>query len=246
MLIVCIGMIRSGSTLQYNIARAVIEKTCSGTAEGFFTSSDIERHDRKIISWAQDRRLHVLKTHELYPSLKEMALDGTVSFLYIYRDIRDVAVSVKNKFRHEGDQLRKSLDKALKTFDDLSVMEAVLWQQYERVIGDLPGAAKQLAEFLGLVPGNKIIEEVSEECSLERAAEASQVFGRSMRGRLRRVLHSLRIPFVSYDKTSLLHTDHISKNRGGIGVWQRELSGGEKDMIMKHYGLWLEKRGYLS
>jgi hypothetical protein len=35
MIMVCIGMIRSGSTLQYNMARGLVERTLSGAGEGF-------------------------------------------------------------------------------------------------------------------------------------------------------------------------------------------------------------------
>ena len=42
-------MQRSGSTLQYNIARAIIEKKYLGKAEGFFFAEEFEHNQRRSI-----------------------------------------------------------------------------------------------------------------------------------------------------------------------------------------------------
>jgi hypothetical protein len=246
MIMVCIGMIRSGSTLQYNMARGLVERTLSGAGEGFYTSKEIGVQRQKMADWAADKSSHVVKTHELHPLLREMELEKSASFLYIYRDIRDVAVSVKHKFGHKGDELIKAIDKALKTFEEMSAVKTVLWQRYESVIGNVPAAVMELAKFIGVPAGGEVIEDVSQECSLESAVQVSGVFAKSMSGRVGRILRRLRPSLGAYDKRTLLHADHISKNLGGIGVWRKELSAQEKEMIISRYGLWLEKRGYLS
>ena len=72
MLAICNGMPRAGSTLQYNVARCLVEKASVGQAEAFVTTD--KAHPRRIdtaqlAEWAEDSLWHVVKTHEVFDAL---------------------------------------------------------------------------------------------------------------------------------------------------------------------------------
>ena len=112
MLIVCNGMIRSGSTLQYNLIRLQVEATFSGKAEGFIGKKEL--NSERLQFWQKDVALHVIKSHDILPEW--MRAEG-IKLVYIYRDIRDVAVSLKNKSGRTGDRLLAYSDGIIEAMD---------------------------------------------------------------------------------------------------------------------------------
>lgn len=244
MIIVCNGMLRAGSTLQYNLACALLEKYSLCSREGFFTSDQIDNLKESMSEWEEEDIFHVLKTHELHPFFKERAPSGRIKILYIYRDIRDVAVSVKLKFKRTDKELVRDLDAAVMIFNELCSTEGVLWQKYEEVVGDLSSAIKSQAAFLGLKPSEDVVHQVVEECSMPEAKRSTDSLLMVTMRFVQQALHKIGVRFTYYDKHSLLHPDHISKNRGAIGIWQQELAEEEIAMLTERYRVWLHKAGY--
>ncbi|OAD20264.1 hypothetical protein THIOM_004044, partial [Candidatus Thiomargarita nelsonii] len=111
MLIVCNGMLRSGSTLQYNLLKSIVESHNLGGAEGYFSSEQFQSLRKKFERWGISSEIIVIKTHDIIPYSEEMIKSGTMKICYTYRDIRDVAVSAQRKFDLDGDKLLKSLDR---------------------------------------------------------------------------------------------------------------------------------------
>src|SRR5688500_9700344 len=129
-LVLCNGMNRSGSTLQYNMARLLAEKTGAGQGESFLNQDELDAHLSLLEEWAAEERLHILKTHDLPPAASHLWENGSLRLLYIYRDIRDVAASMKRIWNYEGEALFTALDQAIETYHVMRAMpRGVLWQK---------------------------------------------------------------------------------------------------------------------
>jgi hypothetical protein len=251
-------MARSGSTLQYNLACEMAEITGRGGSVGpsIFddSSSDV------VDDLARDEKLHVVKQHDVWPDMIQRIQrdDPGVRICYIYRDLRDVAVSMRNKWPLSWEAVIQKLDEAVATFEivhEARTSAAVLWQRYEDVTADLPAATRDVADFLGLRLEADMVARIAEGASVEAAmavAESlkgvisdriSTVGAESIEGRA--TLHALRNrTFRLWDPTTLIHHNHISRHKGASGVWRSELSAQEADRISTRYARWFRDTGY--
>jgi len=78
-----------------------------------------------------------------------MSLNGYVKICYIYRDLRDVAASLKKKEKVNGKALITSLDAAIAVYNKIKDIPNVLIQ-YENIVIDIAQAIKEVVLFLGL------------------------------------------------------------------------------------------------
>lgn len=90
MLIICCGMVRSGSTLQYQLAKAVVEPY-GGIGLGFLEEDNLPD---------SAHRMAVIKCHLRPPNAPDLLKSGRARGIYIYRDVRDVMVSQMRKDNH--------------------------------------------------------------------------------------------------------------------------------------------------
>jgi hypothetical protein len=269
-------MMRAGSTLQYNIVRRLLEKMQLGVGEGFFEKSKFRNFEAQFDQWARSKSCHVIKTHEIYPKSVEMVASGEMKICYIYRDIRDVAMSTKRKFGCEGSHLFAALDHAIFTYYQMKTTPGVLWQKYENVIKDLPGAVRTIASYLDLKASEDIVFMVVRSCSLDRAIKTIENISWNVRfinftykhflpiinslakrlpKNLKTILRNtpfsvlqqkIQSPKYRSDECTLFHPDHISKDRGAVGVWQKGLCKEEIEVITKRYRLWYLDAGYIQ
>jgi hypothetical protein len=262
MLAICNGMPRAGSTLQYNVARCLVEKTGSGTAHAFITAD--EENPRRIATaqlqeWATDDAWRVVKTHEVLDALPDLLATGRLRVLYVYRDLRDVAVSIQRAFATTGDDLMRRLEEGVTWYHRLDVLRSehpgrFLWQRYEDVYRDLPSAIGDTSTFLGLEADAALLHAVHAECRLESAEKITQ----AARRQLARALNALgkQSParadaFAAQVRDagwavqgSLLHHHHISAGRGEPGGWRETLSEDNAALITGRFRDWLVARGY--
>ncbi len=260
-------MIRSGSTLQYNLVRCLVERTGKGQGHGWIGGERVGDLQEQIERWGKVDELHVIKVHDTMPNAREMMKNGLMRIVYTYRDIRDVAISAERAFGYSGDILLKHLDKAIGVYHELKQFDGVLWQQYEKIIVDIPEAVLTIAGFLGIRVGADTIEAVAADCSLERA---KKVATRARRNpvlkfwalmprvakclRAKAILIRLGVPKATLrrirrtmyylDRRSLLHHNHISEKSGIIGMWRTDLPKEEREMLTSRYREWLLEAGY--
>ena len=106
MLVVCCGMYRSGSTLHYQIAGALVEAAGVGARAGWdWASADVSLARPGA---GRTGAMGVIKVHEPHPEPGvEAGLDPDgVLYIYSHRDLRDVVVSYaanRDKIVLDGD-----------------------------------------------------------------------------------------------------------------------------------------------
>ena len=265
MLVICNGMLRSGSTLQYNIARLLVDLSGVGAGEGYFAETTPGKISSKMHQWGSSEKLHVVKTHELYPEAETMMGDGRAKICYIHRDIRDVAASARRKFNHEWNYLLSLLDSSIATYYRLRKMDQVLWQKYEMVVADISTSTMEMAHFLNISPARNIVTAIASECSIDNIESVAKSWENNISYRLKEnfrklcflkpllvksgvpkgILEKISRAMLPHDGKTLLHADHISSTRGDSGVWKSIFDEKEQDILTCRYHQWLNDAGYL-
>ena len=127
MLVTCNGMPRSASTYQYNLARLVVQTAGMGSAHTYM-DFELDKLPGNTWSpalfqeWMRDDAHHVVKMHEVHPVVRDSIRAGNVRTLYIHRDIRDVAVSVKRVRKLTGDRLLETVASVVSLYYDLAAL----------------------------------------------------------------------------------------------------------------------------
>lgn len=262
MLVLCCGMIRSGSTLQYNLARSVVKHAGAGETVGWATGQAEGARRDEIERLASDERMKVTKSHDLLGIDRAPLPDGTFALLYSYRDIRDVAGSAKMHWGLEGDALRTWIRTALDTYDTVRRMPGVLVQSYEQLTGHTADATDEIARHLGLELASEDAEQIAARWSIT-SVEASGVTARrspiaAAKGSLRavgldkpaRAVYRLipldlrrRLNPIHKDD-SLLHSKHISETTKKGVASRSALDEHELAFVNDAAGPWLAQHGY--
>lgn len=255
MLILCAGMIRSGSTLQYNLARALAEEHDVGRGEGFLENLCEEDTQTRVRCWLHDDLVHVVKTHR--PSATVLSPGGNgIRVLYIYRDLRDVAVSLQAKdVRRSFGDIMRNLEDAVDAYRHVRELSPLLCQRYEDLIADVPQAVQQIAEFVGIRLDQAGARAIAEQCSISLAREETSRLGFKLAVLSRKAVLRLgvaravadRIAFLpGYSRRTLLKENHISRNSGAVGSWRSHLPPDRLRRIEQEFGSWLRETGYAA
>lgn len=264
MLVFCNGMIRAGSTLQYNYVRSIIEQSGRGRGIGFYSAGQMEELQGRLEEWSRNAALSVIKSHDWSLWQKQLVEDGHALVCYIYRDIRDVAVSAKRIFGYDNSALLARLDNAIQIYDEISGLENSLVQKYETVVFNPHEAVAELGRFVSEELDRNVIERIVDDFSIDRVVKAAQQQKlRSQIGvRLLEVLGGLGLPTLARgmgvpvawrlslarrltgsDARTQFHPGHVSRTQG-MSVWREELSNREIEELSDRYAAWLDMAGY--
>lgn len=238
MIVIANGMLRSGSTLQYNIAASVLETTRLVKRSGFM-GGFAERDVRETLDslkaahfWA------IVKTHE--PPLERAFYDSNVRVLFSYRDVRDIAASIRKKWGYPFERILSDIDAMIEIERQFDEIPNVLTQPYELLYENLPEATMQLSAFFGVELPPNALETIVNQNSIApdgRVTAARPGLIKSLSRLFGREVH---------DRRTLLHGDHISESRGRAGDWQSQFSPDEVDTLSDRYANWLLSHAYLE
>ncbi len=257
-------MPRAGSTLQYNMIRALLKRSDTGDAEGLISPEPGgERFVgiEQLVEWANDIPYHLVKIHKIHPHLTALLDDDRTTVCYIFRDLRDVAVSRMMVWGDKGDALLAGLDEAVRRYWALRQLRdehpsQFLWQRYRDVVDDLLGATRQAAACFNIELAAAVLGEIAAECSVESVkprvdqhrAEL-QSFVQTLKERdpklagklVHRLGRGADPPASSFlDDQSLLTYAHISPYKGAVGTWRDHLDEDMSQTILERYRDWFE------
>lgn len=230
----CAGMIRSGSTLQFQLASSIIEATSLGRRMKYAAESEFES---VLKATPESDELKIFKAHVCTPPMANLCRSGSAVVLYCYRDIRDVAVSAMRKFSMTFESLVEArwLDQAISDFSAWTSMPRVLISKYEEMIGSIGDEAFRISGFLGAGIGNVDLKAISDDFSIPAQLERIK----ALRQRYPSMIAASDIVF---DDKELLHHNHIHK--GEIGAWRSELPSVQQRFLTDRYRSWLLSTGY--
>lgn len=261
MIILCNGMMRSGSTLQYNIVKGLLEKNHkSYVSLGFYDKDKIENNfnDLELKSKEQDL-IYLIKSHD-YSKLNQLK---NVRVIYSYRNLMDVAASIKRKFEKKGSSLIAELELSIINYNQIYSSKNLLVQPYEELINSLRACIEEINDFIDLEKKDSIINKVLYDNSPEIILKTqnknkniksfkSFLFRKSMSltkvtknvivGILgREKINMIKNKLLPHDKDTLLHVNHMSQNAGKDGNWINILEKEEVNLIQEKFSIWLEK-----
>ncbi len=241
MLAVCCGMIRSGSTLQYNLVRNLVEATNSGKGMGFIVDPLL---DHRLRGWSQDHGWHVVKMHGLAHWMLEEQARQSIRFFFSHRDLRDVAASAKRKFGWPSHEIWRNVDAAIDVQRCLQTIPEAQIHRYADLVADPAKPLAAIAESLGLTLSDAVKSNIVSACCLDTAQQVQEAIRHTMSAKGMSL--SKADNAVIYDQTTLLHHNHISSSNGRDDSWQDDLTENDLQVINQRYGHWLQNEGYAS
>ena len=239
MLLICCGMPRSGSTLQFNIAWKTATAGGLGERVEWRSSNDWEHADKELARLEATPELHVVKMHFPPDNGKKLAESGgRVRFVYVHRDLFDVVYSMKTKFNFSLTHAIERISLALEAERWLMERPAdrVLIQNYALLLNDLPKAVRQIAAFEGANLDENILDAISEELSINSAYEKSRQKTPRFEHLRRKISRLLRRKITFADEDLMLHPNHVSEHRGQIGIGREKLSKTEIAAVQSAFG----------
>ncbi|MCC7369329.1 MAG: sulfotransferase domain-containing protein [Chloroflexi bacterium] len=231
MFVLCVGLYRSGSTWQYQVASDLIEQHRHGQRLGFLNSVPPE-----LSNWA------VLKWHDPNQEFARLLARGQALALYCYRDLRDVTFSLMHKASCSFEDLVAGKRIFACCWADAfwSSQTNTLVQRYEAIIDDPYKAVREIAAHLGIAVEADEVDALVARYSFAANAQRVQDLAKNIsepERNLARQEHAL-----VHDPTSLLHWNHVRK--GEIGGWRHEATPMQRLILAEHVGDWLIRRGY--
>jgi hypothetical protein len=233
-LILCCGMIRSASTVQYQVVVDLVSRNGLGQSIGFADRQSVSEVLQKL---QRVVGLAVAKTHEVFPEFDALIQQDMVSLLYTFRDLRAVALSVMRKweipFAHVIGR-NGWLDTAVESSIHWLSVPGVCVSRYEDIVLSLPAEVTKWAGVLGL----NITCAQAEELAAKYCIQAQQDRIRKMRIQTGEVSESTRY----IDPESLLHHNHIID--GSLDGWKAGLEKWQIRQIESRFSKWLLDHGY--
>jgi hypothetical protein len=228
-------MIRSGSTLQFQLASAIVERAGIGSRVEYTPEAQFESVRSRFPE--AERTLRVFKAHVCAPALARECEQGRARVVYSYRDIRDVAVSSVRKFGMSLEQLLEDgwLDQAIADYYRWTALPDVSVSRYEEMFHDVAGEARKINAHLGAPLAPAVVDELARSYTLEEQRLRVERIKASQAARISN-------GEVVFDPRELLHHNHI--HSGELGGWRRLLTPAQRDALTERFSDWLQATGY--
>src|SRR5262245_23834258 len=147
MFAICAGMLRSGSTFQYQIVSHLVETIHGGKRLGFMGLDCVSEIRQEVL----DYRWRVIKVHEPHAFFSGLLDEGRAKCFYTYRDVRDVMYSLMHRLGLGFDEIFRHAALAAGPNDEFWRSQPhTLVQRYEELVGDSTAAIRSIAEHLGI------------------------------------------------------------------------------------------------
>jgi hypothetical protein len=213
--VIAAGAFRTGSTLQYNLAKFVIQEI-KGKAYGFQNGSkaSVEAYNDNDQNWT------LTKQHR-YKNIKNIEKGGAKIF-FMLRDPRDVYSSVK-KFNVGSMKRQLDMRERLNVgYNKLKNTSASILK-YEDYYDKPRELLDEMLNYMNISLKSAIRNEIAEKCSIKGALKF--IGDKDTKLDVDDIMNSNR----------LLHKNHISCTKGKPGAWKKELSKEEIKWVNNKY-----------
>lgn len=234
MWIFCGGMVRSGSTLQFQITAQLIEDAGLGKRIEWVKPAQFPELKGKYAAYSGHK---VFKIHECTDAVVSEFRQQNAMGVYVFRDLRDVFVSMMRKEAASFNRLWEApfLNGCLEQFKKWTSLPGVLVSKYEEIMADLPAEVERIASHLDIQLEAEKYQKIASNYGIERQLkriETAKEKGELQPGR--------RGAF--FDPRTNLHTNHIQS--GAMGEWRQVLSTKQVKLIERKAKDWLLDNGY--
>jgi|SRR5579872_2235851 len=209
MVVLCDGMIRSGSTWSFNVALKLVQscwphrKTC-----GFYSDNPAV-----LLAAVRPRDSHlIIKSHSLDRSAYELCRAGSIKAIYTWRDPYDVIVSATRMFGYSLDSSIGALRNALQVWSFHRATGSACIISYESIVQTPVASVDSIADYLGMHIQPEQARQIAEAMAAERLKSYVKQIDGFERSRI------VRKDGYVYDRQTLLHQNHIRDGRIGYGA----------------------------
>ena len=257
----CTGMKRSGSTLQYNIVRLILKRAMK----------DVEtvvksKNEMKGMGRYETKKYDLVKTHHPTSGLMSNIENKNIKVTYIFRDIRNVYLSIQRMQGLRHDEILSIIDNCVETYRLVKKHNGILMQKYEDVLSDISQAVSDVAKYLNYPIKKQAVHNISAECRPKTTRQKQKnislgsklwhksyrMYGlmpKAIKDGLRYVglpdlLDRLNVSRGRARSKSQLHPSHVSNNPGSHDKWRDKLSNEVKQDITTRYSQYLIENNY--
>lgn len=235
MLIIAAGMTRAGSTVQYQIVCELIESLGLGMTIGWvdLLTKEFLENLENVLS-IKDKFL-IIKSHQYSPPVETLIKIGKAKVIYVYRDLRDVSLSLTKTFVNSFDEAISWSNNQLENYYLWTAIDEIMVSRYENMVADLYNEVLRIANYLEIKVTNSLAREIASKFELNRQKQRIKEFDYEHDG-LKGSGEDM------YDPVSQLHKNHI--NSGKWGQWKKSLSKEQIKLIESLAFSWFVDREY--
>ncbi|NJN88474.1 MAG: sulfotransferase domain-containing protein [Leptolyngbyaceae cyanobacterium SL_7_1] len=206
MWVFCCGMLRSASTLQFQITTQLIGDRALGQSVGWIDFKRFPEVRRSV----GETGFKVIKVHVCTEAMAAEFQAGNAIGIYAYRDIRDAYASYMQQRQKPFEYLWQEgfVETCLDNYARWTRLPKVLVSEYESIVQDLPTEVSRIAQHLK-------ISVTPEECNALALAYSPTAQHQRMQTFREKLLQASLAPndhreLVDYhDEASLLHINHL-------------------------------------
>ena len=263
--VLCIGMKRSGSTLQYNLSKLLLENQFKTKNFGYIDGKDLSKKlSNEDMLKANFLEYIILKCHNPPWKVGSQFLENH-KILYIYRDLRAVYFSMKIRQIYSLDEFILEMKKSLDLYSNYEKDSRVFVQKYEDVFLNNKDALLDISKYLQVKVNDNLITKILKLVSIESSKNNHSFFKKIITFIYRFLINTVpkkfiiffkKIPFVpkmisifrkfiTPNSDREMYADHVSKFKGNPATWKDKLSTDEISRIEIEFNGWLKEHGYL-
>ena len=163
-------MRRSGSTLQYQLVKEIVE--CKNIGKGLGWVDPQQFHHLRTKHMTGYRFL-VIKCHSYIEEIKELYSKGEAKAIYSYRDLRDVVVSIMNKNQISFWQVLRSgyITSIIEEYTKWNTLDNILVSQYEDMITDLLQETIRIADYIEIELDETLASSIAGKFMIEQQSK---------------------------------------------------------------------------
>jgi hypothetical protein len=239
MIILCTGLLRSGSTWSFNVCRQLFRQTYKdGSVKLAIGYADGVPLDELIRANQDDsERILIVKSHFPGAYAVDQIESGQLPNICTLRDPRDSFVSLNSYDEMTFDEIKDYVLKNLRYIDKYERKDKSLFIDFEDMMANSLAAVGRIADYLKLNLSEEIILEVDEQTNIDSARKTMN--GLSDRDGSDSV-HKVRSHLV--DNLTFIHEKHVQSAKSGR--WKTELSQDEQRRVNEAFAPWLLSMGY--
>jgi Sulfotransferase domain len=231
MVILCDGMVRSGSTWSFNVALKIL-RSCDPDRKTF----GIYNENPAVLAAAvRPRSSHlVIKSHSVDPSARRLCCTDAVKAIYTWRHPYDAVASCVRMFGSSVEHWIEVVRDALRLWSFHQQTSSACIVSYEAIVTDPVTAIARIASHLDLAIEPEALQHIAAEVSFKNLKRFSDHIDELGAARL------IRSNGQVYDRETLLHPHHI--RNGGIGYGADSLP----EQQLAAIDLMLQEEGFAS
>ncbi len=251
MLVICVGLQRAASTLQYQLCREILKLNKPIIDYGYIR---FENGITNAVSKNKHNEFSIIKTHNYFEIYNKLNNRDDVVFLTSYRDLRETSVSVMEAYDKTYEKLMKDrwLESEMNCFYKQKNLNNILFQEYNKLKNDLNNSIQQIAYFINVNLSDKSLAKIEKRFNRNAQLKKMNTYRTSKKYKIiffiNRIFNKINpTPYLqrglilNIDNNSSLHHNHISVNNIN---WQSFFSKKQKAEIKTIIGNWLVEVGY--